>query len=86
MKYQTLDLLAPMKLYINGVWVDVYPISVDGYHLLVKNIDKKHCPLIEYKLVDLNWHFTVAEGKQIKNVSGKMRFWDKVRFIVRSNV
>lgn len=86
MKYQTLDLLSPMQLYINGTWVDVKPLSVTGYHLLVKNIDKKHYPLIEYQLVDLNWHFTTAGGKQIKNVEGKLSFWEKFRFILRSSV
>lgn len=86
MKYKTLNLLEPMQLYINGKWVDVKPISVSGYHLLVKNIDKKHYPLIEYQLVDLNWHFTTASGKQIRNVEGKLSFWEKFRFILRSSV
>ena len=86
MKYKTLDLLSPMQLYINGIWVDVKPLSVSGYHLLVKNIDKKHYPLIEYQLVDLNWHFTTAGGKQVRNTEGKLSFWEKFRFILRSNM
>ena len=86
MKYKTLNLLEPIQLYINGEWVDVLPICKQELDLLVKNIDKKHYPLIEYELVDLYWHFTVGEGKQIRNVNGKLSFWEKFRFILRSSI
>jgi len=84
MKYKTLNLLEPMQLYINSKWVNVLPICKQELDLFVKNIDEKHCPLIDYKSVDLYWHFTVAEGNQIRNVNGKMKFSDKIKFILRS--
>jgi len=84
MKYKTLNLLAPMKLYVNGRWIEVLPICRQGLNLFVKNIDKKYCPQLKYDIINLEWHFTTAEGKQIKNVEGKMKFSDKVKFILRS--
>jgi len=84
MKYKTLNLIEPIQLYINDKWVDVLPICKQGDSLFVKNVDKKHCPLLDYKNVDLYWHFTVAEGKQIRNVDGSVKFLDKVKFILRS--
>ena len=84
MKYKTLNLLEPIQLYINGKWVDVLPVCKQELNLFVKNIDEKQCPLIDYKNVDLYWHFTVAEGKQIRNVNGNVKFSDKVKFILRS--
>ena len=84
MKYKTLNLLKPIQLYINGKWVDVLPICKQELNLFVKNVDKSKYPLIDYENVDLYWHFTVTEGKQIRNVNGKVKFSDKVKFILRS--
>ena len=85
MKYKELDMLKPMKLYVNGTWIDVLPICKQEQSLYVKNIDKENkLPLLDYGEVDLYWHFSVADGRQIKNVSGKLTFIDKVKFLIRS--
>ena len=84
MKYKDLYLLKPLQLYVNGIWIDVLPICKKELSLYVKNISKNKLPLLDYEEVDLYWHFTVAEGRQIRNVGGKVGLLDKVRFIIRS--
>lgn len=71
MKYKDLDLLKPLQLYVNGVWIDVLPICKKEFSLYVKNISKNKLPLLDYREVDLYWHFTVAGGRQIRNVGGR---------------
>ena len=84
MKYKDLYLLKPLQLCVNGIWIDVLPICKKEFSLYVKNISKNKLPLLDYEEVDLYWHFTVAEGRQIRNVGGKVSLLDKARFIIRS--
>lgn len=79
----TIDLLKPVLLYVNGKWLKTKPIMFYKGHLLLENVDDK-LPNLKTETIDLKWHFTVAEGKQIKSYKGKLSFWDKVSFILRS--
>lgn len=79
----SIDLLKPIELYVNGKWISVKPVMIYKDNLFVENIDNK-LPNLTVDLADLKWHFTVAEGKQIRNCSGKLKFMNKVSFILRS--
>lgn len=79
----TIDLLKPIQLYVNGTWIKVKAIVFYDGTLFVKNIDDKLTSL-KFETVDLKWHFTIAEGKQIRNYPGKISFFSKLLFVLRS--
>lgn len=84
MKYKHLDLLKPLQLCVNGRWINVLPICKQGTSLYVKNISPSVLPLLPYEEIDLYWHTTVAECRQLRNVDGKVSTLDKIKFIIRS--
>lgn len=84
MKYKHLDLLKPLQLCVNGRWINVLPICKQEASLYVKNMSPSVLPLLLYDEIDLYWHTTVAEGRQLRNVDGTVGTLDKIKFIIRS--
>ena len=81
----TINLLTVMRVYHNGTWLKVKPLLYYKDTLIVENIDTR-LPLITIEAIDLQWHFTTAQGKQLKSDKEKLSFKDKLKFVLRSSV
>jgi len=79
----SIDLLKPMKLYVNGTWLLVKPVMLYKDTLIVENVSDKLVTMTICS-IDLEWHFTTADGKQLKNCKGNFAVVDKLKFILRS--
>jgi hypothetical protein len=79
----SINLLSPLRLYVNGTWLKVKPIWYYKDTLVVENVDTR-LRGITIATVDLLWHFTTADAKQIRADKGKLSLRDKLSFVLRS--